>query len=62
MAEILQGGKRDLTDQTSSFVVTNFTEDYSFDADTATLAHTSDVVATLIRDLIAKGLLNGTVA
>jgi hypothetical protein len=62
MAAILQGGKRDLTDQTTSFTVTNFTEDYAFDANTATLADTSDVVATLIRDLIAKGVLNGTVA
>ncbi len=62
MVAILQGGKRDLTDQTTSFTVTNFTQDYAFDANTATLADTSDVVATLIRDLINKGVLNGTVA
>lgn len=62
MAEILQGGKRDLTGQTTNFTVTNFTEDYAFDANTVTLADTSDVLATLIRDLIRKGVVNGTVA
>lgn len=61
MAEILQGGKRD-TLSLSQFAVTNFTQDYAFDANTATLADTSDVLATLIRDLIAKGIVNGTVA
>jgi hypothetical protein len=62
MVEILQGGKRDLTGQTTNFAVTNFTQDYAFDADTATLADTSDVLATLIRDLIRAGVVNGTVA
>jgi len=62
MAAILQGGKRDLTDQDTNFAVTNFTEDYAFDANTAALADTSDVLATLLRDLIAKGVINGTVA
>ena len=62
MADILQGGKRDLSQQITSFTVTNFTEDYAFDANTATLADTSDVVATLIRDLIRAGIVNGTVA
>lgn len=62
MADILQGGKRDLTNQDTSFTVTNFTEDYAFDANTATLADTSDVLATLLRDLIKRGVINGTVA
>jgi hypothetical protein len=62
MAAILQGGHRDLTGQTTGFTVTNFTQDYAFDANTATLADTSDVVATLIRDLIRAGIVNGTVA
>jgi hypothetical protein len=61
MAEILQGGIRD-TISTSQFAVTNFTQDYAFDANTATLADTSDVLATLIRDLIRVGVINGTVA
>ncbi len=48
----------------TKFQVTNFTEDYTFDANTATLGVTSDVLATLIRDLIEKGVINssGTVA
>jgi hypothetical protein len=61
MAAILQGGNRDRI-STSQFAVTNFTQDYAFDANTATLADTSDVLATLIRDLIVKGIVNGTVA
>lgn len=61
MADILEGGKRDNI-STSQFAVTNFTQDYAFDANTATLADTSDVLATLIRDLIAKGIIHGTVA
>lgn len=61
MAAVLQGGVRD-TINTSQFAVTNFTEDYAFDGNTATLADTSDVLATLIRDLIDKGIVNGTVA
>jgi hypothetical protein len=61
MGEILQGGVRD-TISTIQYAVTNFTEDYAFDANTATLADTSDVLATLIRDLIRKGIINGTVA
>jgi len=61
MAAILQGGDRD-TINTSQFAITNYEEDYSFDADTATLSVTSNVLSTLIRDLIAKGIVNGTVA
>jgi hypothetical protein len=68
MVEILQGGDRD-TVQTDAggaiaqkFEVTNFTEDYSFDADTAALTVTSDVLGTLIRELIQRGIINGTVA
>ena len=44
------------------FVVTNFIEDYTFDANTITLADTSDVLATLIRDLQAQGILKGSVS
>jgi len=68
MAPILQGGDRD-TVQTDSggaiaqkFEVTNFAEDYSFDADTVSLNVTSDVLGTLIRELIQRGIINGTVA
>ena len=54
--------KRDNRDAQGVFVVTNFTEDFLFDANTATLADTSDVLATLIQMLIEQGVINGTVA
>ncbi len=54
--------KRDNRGSQGSFVVTNFTEDFAFDANTATLADTSDVLATLIQILIQQGILNGTVS
>jgi hypothetical protein len=61
MAEILQGGKRDSLN-TDTYIVTNTTERYTFDANTVTLAETNDALATLIRSLIRAGVINGTVA
>ena len=61
MVDTLEGGKRDNI-STSQFAVTNYEEDYSFDADTATLTVTSNVLSTLIRDLIRLGIIHGTVA
>ncbi len=61
---LLATGVRDKRDNRGSqgeFAVTNFTEDFAFDANTATLADTSDVLATLIKVLIEQGILNGTV-
>ena len=48
----------------TKFEITNFSADYTFDADTVTLGVTNDVLATLIRDLIQLGIINksGTVA
>ena len=54
--------KRDNRDSQGAFTVTNFTEDFAFDANTGTLADTSDVLATLIKMLIEQGIINGTVA
>ena len=42
----------------TKFAVTNFVEDYTLDANTVTLGVTSDVLATLIRDLAKKGIIN----
>lgn len=58
----MASNERDI--RTTKFEITNFTEDYTFDANTATLGVTSDVLATLIRDLIKLGVINtsGTVA
>jgi hypothetical protein len=61
MAEILQGGVRD-TISTSQFAVTNITEDYALDCNANADLSTADVLGTLIRELIRKGIINGTVA
>ena len=62
MAEILQGGKRDTTGQTAAFTITNFTQDLDMDCNASADAVICDVLATLIRELIRKGIINGTVA
>ena len=61
MAEILQGGKRDYV-STAQFAVTNITEDYTLDCNANSDLATADVLGTLIRELIRKGIINGTVA
>ena len=70
MVEILQGGPRDTvyTDDggaIGNFAVTNLTEDLSLNcnegfAEAGFLA-LQDNVGTLIRELIRKGIINGTV-
>jgi len=67
MANILQGGKRDRVTSDpggaiGKFEVTNFTEDYSFNCNVNDTLVTSDVLATLIRELIQRGVINGTIA
>ena len=66
---ILQGGKRDSltsdsegTPTTPNFTVTSFTEDYTIASNEGTAGNIAAVLTTLIRDLIKKGVLNGTVA
>ena len=61
MAEILQGGVRDYV-STSQFAVTNIVEDYALDCNANDDLATADVLGTLIRELIRKGIINGTVA
>lgn len=63
MADILQGGKRDLSQQDTSFTVTNIAEDFALDCNgEAGALATADVLGTLIKILIRKGIINGTVA
>ena len=62
MAAILQGGKRDLTNQDTSFVVTNISEAFSLNCNANDDLVTADTLGTLIRELIRKGVINGTVA
>jgi hypothetical protein len=62
MAEILEGGKRDNVN-TAQFAVTNITEDLDLDCNgEAGCLALADVVGTLIRELIRKGIIHGTVA
>jgi hypothetical protein len=62
MAEILQGGVRDNYSQGLAFVITNLTQDLAMDCNAAADAEICDVLGTLIRELIRKGIINGTVA
>ena len=69
MAPILQGGVRDTnqrvddTTVTTKFSVTNFLEDYALDCNgEAGALALADVVATLMRELIRKGIIDGTIA
>ena len=61
MAAILQGGKRD-TVSTSQFAVTNITQDYALNCNENDDLATADVLGTLIRELIRKGIIDGTIA
>lgn len=68
MAPILQGGVRDTLGQdtsgtiTTHFAVTNLTPDFAMDCNAAADAEICDVLGTVIRELIKKGILQGTVA
>ena len=68
MAAVLQGGARDRltsdnagTPTTPKFTITNHTEDYDMDCD-GLVGVVADTLGTLIKTLIQKGLINGTVA
>jgi len=62
MTEILQGGVRDNYSQGLAFTITNLTQDLAMDCNAAADAEICDVLGTLIRELIRKGIINGTVA
>jgi hypothetical protein len=66
MAEILQGGKRDAVQSDSggavaAWAVTNHTEDRTIDCDGA-VGVIGDGLGSLIKELIRKGIIDGTVA
>ena len=61
MAPILQGGLKDHSSQELAFTITNLTQDTAMNCDTAADAELADVLGTVIRELIRKGILNGTV-
>jgi len=56
----LDGVKRDVT-STSTFSVTNFTEDFDMDCN-GLVAVVADTLATLIRELGRKGIINADIA
>jgi hypothetical protein len=62
MAAILQGGKRELSPQDTNYTITNFAADYTISCTESTAANIAATLTTLIRDLIRKGIVNGTVA
>jgi hypothetical protein len=61
MADILQGGVRD-TLNSDAYIVTNITEDFALDCNANSDLATADVLGTLIRTLIRKGVINGVVS
>ena len=62
MVDVLEANHRDLTGQTTGFTVTNFGADYTISVTEAVTANVAAVLTTLIRDLIARGIVHGTVA
>ena len=44
------------------FAITNITEDYALDCNANSDLSTADVLGTLIRTLIRRGIITGTVA
>ena len=46
----------------TAYALTNFTEDVDIDCNSASNDELSDLLGTVIRDLIAAGILTGTVA
>ena len=67
MADILEGGQKDQvrTDSAgakSNWALTNLTPNYTADLNAINAQNAGDVIGTLIRDLILKGVIDGTVA
>ena len=55
---------QDVRDSTADgeFTITNYTADLAMDCDTAVVAETNDILGEVIRQLINKGILKGSVA
>lgn len=56
--EAIEKALRELRGGSSAYTPTNVSTDRSFDCDTVAVAELADVVATLIADLQAKGILS----
>ena len=62
---VVATGTRDIRDSRSAqavFTITNYTDDVAMDCNAASDAEICDVLATLIKQLIEAGIINGTVA
>lgn len=57
----ITGGSRDNSSQSTTFSCTNFVEDYSMDCD-GLVGVVADTLATLIRELGRKGIINADIA
>jgi hypothetical protein len=66
MAVMLDNGTNyvlfNVVGQAATFTVTNWTNDVALDCDAAAVAETNDVLGTLIKHLIAAGVIGGTVS
>ena len=54
--------ERDIRATGPVFTLTNWTEDLAIDCNSATNDELSDMLGTLIKTLIERGIINGTVA
>ncbi len=53
--------KRDVTIQQTAWLLHNFSEDTTFDCDSASNAELADALATLVGQLMELGILKGVV-
>ncbi len=60
MAEAITNGPRD--NKSQAFTITNFTENLSFNSGNSSNEQLGDVLATLIQELKAKGIIEATIA
>jgi len=61
MATITNTAERGKGTVANNYSITKWTEDHAMDCDAAIVTETNDILATLISDLIAQGIIKGTV-
>ncbi len=61
MTTITNDSERDKGVVANNFAITKWSEDHAMDCDAAAVAETNDVLATLIAQLIAQGIIKGSV-
>ena len=58
----LDGTLRTLTTSGSTYTITNWTADVALDCDSTSDGELADVIGQLVTDLIAAGIIQGTVS